>query len=180
MTADVAHTAFQAIHGCVAFVSLLVRREDYEVQNQSYARFVLPPWAVAYLLLALALVYPLRKLLRAGINVCLGTDSLASVYKRRLETVELNMFEEMRTVASAYPWLSARDVIDSATINGAKALGMKGQIGELSKGAFADAVALPFAGKVSEAWEAVLHHDGDVSASMIDGQWAYQEEEDNR
>jgi hypothetical protein len=47
VTADVAHTAFQAIHGCVAFVSLLVRREDYEVQNQSYARFVLPPWAVA-------------------------------------------------------------------------------------------------------------------------------------
>lgn len=47
VTADVAHTAFQAIHGCVAFVSLLVRREDYEVQNPTYARFVLPPWAIA-------------------------------------------------------------------------------------------------------------------------------------
>jgi len=47
VTPDVAHSAFQAIHGCVAFVSLLVRREDYEVQNATYARFVLPPWAVA-------------------------------------------------------------------------------------------------------------------------------------
>lgn len=47
VTPDVAHTAFQAIHGCVAFVSLLVRREDYEIQNPAYARFVLPPWAVA-------------------------------------------------------------------------------------------------------------------------------------
>ena len=43
--------------------------------------------------------FPLRRLRREGINVCLGTDSLASVYKPRAQKVELNMFEEMRLLA---------------------------------------------------------------------------------
>ena len=57
-------------------------------------------------------------------------------------------------------------------VRAARALGMSGQIGELAEGGFADLVALPFAGKVSEIYDAVLHHAGDVAASMIDGQWA--------
>jgi len=117
--------------------------------------------------------FPLRRLLRAGINVCLGTDSLASVYKRRRETVELNMFEEMRAFAAAFPWLSEKHLVQSATLNGARSLGMQGRIGQLSKGSFADAIALPFNGKISQTYAAVLGHEGDVSASMIDGQWAF-------
>ena len=116
--------------------------------------------------------FPLRELLRAGINVCLGTDSLASVYKRRRETVELSMFEEMRSLAASHPWLSTRSILNMVTTNGAKALGMKGQVGEFCKGAFADAIVLPFAGKVSAIYDAVLTHAAGVSASMIDGVWA--------
>ena len=59
-----------------------------------------------------------------------------------------------------------------ATINGAKALGMTGQIGELSDNALADLIAIPFAGKVADICETVVHHASTVSASMIDGQWA--------
>jgi 5-methylthioadenosine/S-adenosylhomocysteine deaminase len=111
-------------------------------------------------------------LAKAGVNVCLGTDSLASVYKARRQTVELNLFEEMRALARNEPALSARKIVRMATLNGALALGMDGRIGELAKGSFADLVALPFAGKIADIYDGILHHQGDVAASMIDGRWA--------
>ncbi len=52
---------------------------------------------------------------RAGVNVCLGTDSLASVYKARRQTVELSLFEEMRALAKNEPSLSARRIVRMAT-----------------------------------------------------------------
>ena len=115
--------------------------------------------------------FPLRRLLRAGVNVCLGTDSLASVVKTRRDTVELNMFQEMRTLANRETSLPPKRIVQMATVNGARALGMTGRIGELSPAAFADVIAIPFAGKFSSIYDAVLEHKGDVSYSMIDGQW---------
>jgi cytosine/adenosine deaminase-related metal-dependent hydrolase len=116
--------------------------------------------------------FPLGKLLRAGVNVCLGTDSLATVYKTRREKPELNLFEEMRAFAAAHPELSSKKILQMATVNGAKALGLTGRIGELSRNALADLVAIPFAGKASDAVEAAINFSGHVRASMIDGQWA--------
>ena len=58
------------------------------------------------------------------------------------------------------------------TVNGARALGLAGQIGELSEGALADIIAIPAATPKIEAYEAVLFHTGPVAASMIDGRWA--------
>lgn len=116
--------------------------------------------------------FPLRRLLKAGVNVCLGTDSLASTYKARHERVQLSLFEEMRALARIAPWLSARRILRMATLNGACALGMKGQLGELAAGRLADLVALPLAGKVADIHQRVLHDAEDVAASMIDGQWA--------
>ena len=118
--------------------------------------------------------FPLRRLVRAGVNICLGTDSLASVHKPRRQSVELNLFEEMRALAKNEPSLSARKIVRMATLNGARALGLSGQIGELTKGCFADLVALPFAGKVADIYDGVLRHTGDVAASMIDGQWVIE------
>src|SRR5208282_1333186 len=99
--------------------------------------------------------------------LCLGTDSLASVYKARRQTVELNLFEEMRAVAQEHPSLSARGIVRLVTLNGARALGMAGRIGELSEHSFADLIALPFAGEPAEIYDAILHHAGAVAASMI-------------
>jgi cytosine/adenosine deaminase-related metal-dependent hydrolase len=116
--------------------------------------------------------FPMRRLLRAGVNVCLGSDSLASVFKTWRETVELNMFEEMRTFSNQNPWLSSKMILRMATMNGARALGMEGQIGELTPKSFADLVAIPYSGRLSGVHEGALEHKGDVTMSMIDGQWA--------
>jgi cytosine/adenosine deaminase-related metal-dependent hydrolase len=116
--------------------------------------------------------FPLRELTAARVNICLGTDSLASVYKRRGQTIELNLFEEMRALAVAEPSLAPKKIVRMATVNGARALDLAGQVGEISPGAFADMIAIPFTRKVANSWAAILEHRGDVAASMIDGQWA--------
>jgi 5-methylthioadenosine/S-adenosylhomocysteine deaminase len=119
-------------------------------------------------------VFPLEELVRAKVNVCLGTDSLTTVQKTWRQTVQLSMFDEMRAFATANPHISAKQTLQMATLNGARALGMAGQIGELSQNAFADLIAIPFAGKIFEAHEAVVNFTGDITASMIDGQWAIE------
>ncbi len=116
--------------------------------------------------------FPLRELTRAKVNICLGTDSLASVYKKPRETVGLNMFAEMQALAVAQPSLTPKQILHMATVNGARALGMRGQVGEISAGTFADVIAVPFSGKLASAQEAIVNHHGDVAASLIDGHWA--------
>ena len=102
--------------------------------------------------------FPYRKLAAARVNVCLGTDSMASVRGTGRGKVELNMFAEMRAFAMTQPDL-------------APALGWERRVGGLFRNALADMIAVPFSGKTGEAHEAVLHHTGDVDAAMIDGQW---------
>jgi 5-methylthioadenosine/S-adenosylhomocysteine deaminase len=112
-----------------------------------------------------------KRLAKAGVNLCLGTDSLATVRKTRKQNPELNMFDEMRELAASDPKLTPAEILRMATVNGARALGRAGQIGELSENALADLIAIPASARTSDVCEAVLAHDGPVCASMIDGDW---------
>jgi cytosine/adenosine deaminase-related metal-dependent hydrolase len=116
--------------------------------------------------------HSLKQLRKAGVNICLGTDSLASVYRSRGQTVELNLFEEMALFAANQPELSPRDVLRTVTINAARALGLSGMVGELTSGAWADLITIPFHGGVKNVYDAILNHRGGVTASMIGGEWA--------
>ncbi len=87
---------------------------------------------------------PLDKFQQAGINVCLGTDGSAS-------NNDLDMFGETRTAALLGKGISnnasscdARQSIQMATINGARALGLEDQIGSLEAGKKADMIAVDF------------------------------------
>ena len=112
-----------------------------------------------------------ERLANAGVNLCLGTDSLATVRQNGKQKPELNMFEEMQAIAAADKTVSPEEILQMATINGARAIGRNGQIGELSAGALADLIAIPFPGKKDDVYETVLEHAGLVHASMIDGRW---------
>jgi cytosine/adenosine deaminase-related metal-dependent hydrolase len=115
-----------------------------------------------------------EQLAAAGVNICLGTDSLATVRKKPREKVALNMFAEMQKLAANNKTITPDEILHMATVNGARAIGMAGRIGELSENAFADLITIPFGGKISDAVEATMQHSGKISASMIGGDWAIQ------
>ena len=82
---------------------------------------------------------PLTKFLEAGINVTLGTDGCAS-------NNNLNMFEEIHLAALLYKGLykdptlvKAHEVVNMATVNGAKALTSK-PCGAIKEGCLADMI----------------------------------------
>ncbi|MCE0482873.1 MAG: amidohydrolase family protein [Methylacidiphilales bacterium] len=81
--------------------------------------------------------FPLKELRSYGINVCIGTDSLAS-------NNALDMRSEMREMQE-FHGLTDRDVLEMATIHGAHALKQSGKIGEISPGSHADLVAFAHA-----------------------------------
>ena len=87
-------------------------------------------------------ICPVQKMLDAGVNVCLGTDSACS-------NNNLDMFSEMRN-AALLGKVAAKDaracpastVLRMATVNAAKALGLEGVIGVVEKGFKADLIAV--------------------------------------
>jgi aminodeoxyfutalosine deaminase len=117
--------------------------------------------------------FPLSELTRAGVNVCLGTDSMATLSKSRREPVTLDMFSEMRLFAETFPTLKPERVIAMSTANAAKAIGRPTELGRLAPGSCADLIVLPH-GKARDPYKAVLSHRGDVLGSMIRGAWAFQ------
>ena len=86
-------------------------------------------------------VAPVVKMLQAGIAAGLGTDGAAG------SNNDLNMFEEMdlaaklQKVTTMDPQaLNAQEAFEMATVNGARALGMAGDIGSLEAGKRADLI----------------------------------------
>jgi 5-methylthioadenosine/S-adenosylhomocysteine deaminase len=85
---------------------------------------------------------PVELLLNEKMNIALGTDGAAS-------NNDLNMVGEMQTaaligkaVAKDATAVSAMEVLQMATINGAKALGLEHKIGSIKKGKSADLIAI--------------------------------------
>ncbi len=62
-----------------------------------------------------------------GATVCLGTDSLTSNW-------QLSIFEEMKTIARYQSYIPTLDLIQWATLNGAKALGLDDTLGSIDVG----------------------------------------------
>jgi cytosine/adenosine deaminase-related metal-dependent hydrolase len=70
---------------------------------------------------------PLEAFYAMGVRVALGTDSLASVD-------DLNMFAELAAARQAAPRVSARRLLESATLEGARALGFEEDFGSVETG----------------------------------------------
>jgi len=117
-------------------------------------------------------MFPRRALAKAGVNVCLGTDSLATVRKHPREHIELSLFDELHTFAKHHDGVRPEALLRMVTLNPAFALGLRGLAGELTAGARADLITVPFEGSPRQAVAAIIAHRGPVSASMIDGRWA--------
>ena len=72
----------------------------------------------------------------SGGTICLGTDSLASNHN-------LSVLEEMKTIMEAAPGIAFDTVLQWATLNGARALGMEKNLGTIEKGKKPGLVHIP-------------------------------------
>jgi aminodeoxyfutalosine deaminase len=132
---------------------------DYEMVASSGASVVHCPKCHTYFGHA---PFPMKMLRSFGVNVCLGTDSLAS-------NNTLDMRSEMRE-AQALHGLGDRDVLEMVLLNGARALGQVGKLGQLSPGATADLVAFPHAdGNVVDPYQRVVQSREAHNLLLVNG-----------
>jgi imidazolonepropionase-like amidohydrolase len=76
----------------------------------------------------------------------------------------------MRSLRATEPWLRPEELLRMVTVNPARALRRRGQLGKIVPGAFADLIALPAPGTLGGVYEDIVNHDRPVSWMMIDGQ----------
>jgi cytosine/adenosine deaminase-related metal-dependent hydrolase len=105
--------------------------------------------------------FPFQKLRALGLNICLGTDSLAS-------NADLSLFAEMRAFQKEFPDVPADEILKMVTANPARALGQENALGKLRPGFLADLIAVPMA-RSTAAFEAILEWDRPVTWSMVSG-----------
>ncbi len=70
---------------------------------------------------------PISAFYQSGLRVAVGTDSLASV-------PDLNVFAELAEMRQLAPDIPARLLLESATVNGARALGFDSELGTIDSG----------------------------------------------
>jgi cytosine/adenosine deaminase-related metal-dependent hydrolase len=104
----------------------------------------------------------MKALRKHGVNVCLGTDSLAS-------NNTLDMRAEMRE-AQVLHGMGDRDLLEMVLLNGAKALGQAGKLGQISPGATADLVAFPYNAETEEdPYHRVVQSRGEPRLLLVNG-----------
>jgi len=99
-----------------------------------------------------------RDMLAARVNVCVGTDSLAS-------NPSLSVLDELRFLHSEHPDVSPETLLRMGTINGAVALGCADAIGSLRAGSRADLAVIALSGTSSPDW-AEMFRSGDAPMAV--------------
>jgi cytosine/adenosine deaminase-related metal-dependent hydrolase len=107
--------------------------------------------------------FSMERLRSIGINIALGTDSLAS-------TDSLSLFDEMRNVCNLHPSVSPFDALEMATLNGARALRRPRDLGCIVPKARADLIALPIAPSAESLFEEIVAYRRPVEWVMVNGQ----------
>ena len=85
---------------------------------------------------------PIPEMYKEGVNICVGTDSASS-------NNSLNMFRELSMLSYVHKGLNkdslclgAKEIMDFATMGGARAIGLEGEIGSIEPGKKADLVLI--------------------------------------
>jgi cytosine/adenosine deaminase-related metal-dependent hydrolase len=98
---------------------------------------------------------PVFDLLREGIPVALGTDSLASA-------PDVDLFGEMEALRLEHPSLPPAAILRMATLNGATALGISDRLGSIEPGKLAELIAIPLESEAISPLDAVCSNPASV------------------
>lgn len=104
-----------------------------------------------------------RDMLAANINVCIGTDSLAS-------NPSLSILDELRFLHEKYPDFSPDELIRMGTLRGAKALGFSDRAGSITIGKDADLVVIGLEDSATQKnWTGIFEQSNLPSAVYVGG-----------
>lgn len=104
-----------------------------------------------------------QRLRERGVNICLGTDSLAS-------NSSLSLLSEMRELLRKEPSISPREAVAMATVNGARAIGRADSLGRIIPGFDADLIAIPSGATGKNAFDAIVAFEETISWMMVGGE----------
>ncbi|MEE9294748.1 MAG: amidohydrolase family protein [Phycisphaerae bacterium] len=103
------------------------------------------------------------EMMAMGINVCVGTDSLAS-------NPSLSVLDEIRFLRSMWADFDGHTLLEMATIRGARALGLADRIGTLTPGKSADITVVPLdSNGLSDPLENLLTSKLQPAATIVRG-----------
>ena len=121
-------------------------------------------------------IAPISKMLKAGVNVGLGTDNNnANDSANIMESMKIGALINKVTDSDSDHWIGAKEVIRMATSAGARCMGLEDEIGELAKGKKADFVildmnSLPFTLRHNLLHQLVFCETGEsIETVVIDG-----------
>lgn len=118
--------------------------------------------------------YPLERFRRAGVAVCIATDSAAS-------NTSLSLMDEMRRVARDFHDLPAAEIVAMATTIPARAIGWGDAVGQLEPGFCADLSVwspCPDGDRLDRAW--LEGEPPDCAATAIGGRVVYRRQPADR
>jgi cytosine/adenosine deaminase-related metal-dependent hydrolase len=122
-----------------------LQRQDHSLLQQREVTVVTCPRSNEFLGVGTA---PVPELLREGIPVALGTDSLASC-------PDLDLFAEMAALRRLHPKLAPLAILRMATLNGARALQLADRLGTIEPGKLARLVVVPLESDGDDPLEAI-------------------------
>ena len=106
---------------------------------------------------------PLREMIELSLAPALGTDSLASA-------PSLSLWDEMAFTADRFPDIEPRVILEMATTNGARALGVGSLLGDLLPGRYAAMVYVSVQAKNKRVLtEELVHGGGGLSVECLEG-----------
>jgi 5-methylthioadenosine/S-adenosylhomocysteine deaminase len=127
-------------------------------------------------------VAPIAQMLNEGVTVSLGSDSTAGNNSQDMFEVMKTTTLLQRVVALDATLLPPWDVLELATVNGAKALGMEKEVGTLEPGKRADLIGIDLS---SSPHNVAMHSEvsqivhcarpSDVKLVLIDGEIIMEE-----
>ncbi len=123
---------------------------------------------------------PLEKFLDAGVTVGLGSDSVAS--NNVCDLIEESRFAVLtaRNHPDSKRLITAREILECATLGGAKALGLDDLIGTLEAGKEADLAVIDLThdaqGPVTDIYAALVFSSNarDVKQTIVAGKTVYE------
>ncbi len=141
-----------------------VSEEDFDTIAQSDSSVVFCPRSHRYFGHH---EHPFSKMLDHGINVALGTDSLAS-------SPSLSMLDEIKSLRDDYPEVEPALILQMTTVNGLKALGLPHETIAHGEGRHADFVAVSTqeedSAQLKNPFDILFAGCSKVIFSMVDGE----------